>query len=296
MKTRTALTVALPLLALAIYAVLQRLSPPALISLVDSISLNSGNTDNRVGTNTAVDKTQNIDICSKRVENGQTLSEVIEILGEPQGRVELKEQGKLLLYYVGSQKIELMNGRVVNLPADFLENLKRAVREKAEIENALQKEKQEETQTERSRKPTNLLVNSKPPQKPSVQKKGNAVTQALGPGYIVLRRDGSLVDHKPLAIPGKVAIWKFKLKGGSSCPSGDRAIQEFVRSDDKIVFKSIEFTSWDDPIIDRWALSRNWNMTIRVVDSEGRVMGPNTFAVNRLAEYVARAKKGTNIP
>jgi hypothetical protein len=109
MKIRTALTVALPLLALAIYAVLQRLSPPALISLVDSISLNSGNTDNRVGTNTAVDKTQNIDICSKRVENGQTLSEVIEILGEPQGRVELKEQGKLLLYYVGSQKIELMN-------------------------------------------------------------------------------------------------------------------------------------------------------------------------------------------
>ena len=296
MKTRTLLILILPLLALALYAGLQRLSLPVHNSLIDSIILNFGNTDNGVGTNVVVDKTQNIQIRSKRVENGQTLSEVIEILGKPQGQVELKEQGKLLVYYTGAQKVELINGRVVNLPDDFHENLERAIREKAEKAIALQKERQKAQQEERLRKPALHLVNLKPPLKPSEQMEDRTMTQAFVPGSVFFRRDGSLVDHTPLAIPGKVAIWEFKLRGAWTCPIVDREIQEFVRSDDSIVFKYREFSSWDDPLVEEWALSREREMTIRVVDSEGRVVGPNSFIVSTLAEYVAKAKRETNIP
>ena len=60
------------------------------------------------------------------IENGQTLSEVIHKIGDPQGLFEIKDTHTIFLYYTGDLKVDLINGRVVNLPEDFNEKLKEA--------------------------------------------------------------------------------------------------------------------------------------------------------------------------
>jgi len=141
---------ALPILALAIYLVIQQLPAKDPELKQDSISMKPENkvvvnkeessTANdsvtvdtimsRLKSNTATEKVLKTSDSLEIIENGQPLSEIIRRIGEPQGLFELKVSDKIILYYAGDLKIELINGKVVNLPSDFNEKLKRAMQEK----------------------------------------------------------------------------------------------------------------------------------------------------------------------
>ena len=80
----------------------------------------------RIKSRKATGRTRKTPATLQIIENGQTLSEVVHRIGDPKGLFEIKHTDTIFLYYPGDLKIELIKGKVVNLPSDFNEKLKQA--------------------------------------------------------------------------------------------------------------------------------------------------------------------------
>lgn len=246
------------------------------------------------------------------VQNGQTIAEVFQILGEPNGTV---SKGKDRYLYYDGKTIKVTEGVVTDLPENFNEALKSAQNKKQERESFLLEQKnkglvfyngewlsKDEAATrqkhdEEKARAMQQLAADKQRQAASVQKLkdrlGIGKINKYGPvhRWIVNREDGSEVDHRPLAIPGKVALVFFHQKGTPICGITLGKLKKFAKSDPCIELYQVDFDSPEDPIARNYALDKRLNYLVRVVDPQGNLCsGPND-SVEMLAQYVAQAKK-----
>jgi hypothetical protein len=246
------------------------------------------------------------------VQNGQTVAEVIQILGEPNGNVAMGND--LFLYYDGLT-IKVTGGVVIDLSSNFNEALKSAQNKKQARESFVSEQKDKglvlykgewlakadaatrQEYDEAKERAMRRSAVEKRRRDIEVQKMkdqlGIGKTNKYGPihRWIVNREDGSEVDHRPLAIPGKVALVLFHRQGAPICGITLGELKRFVKSDPCLELYQVDFDSDEDPISRNYGLDKRMNYLVRVVDPQGNLCsGPNT-SVEMLEQYVAQAKK-----
>lgn len=244
----------------------------------------------------------------RTVANGQTVAEVIAILGKPDGTISMGKETHLI--YAGTM-INVSGGVVSGLPENFNETLASARKERQDGEAFVREQKskglvlyknewmtedEKKVAVEKERAQRQLAAFKKRQEAETEKIKehfGIGKTNPNGPvhQFVIRRDDGSVVDHRSLAIPGKVALVLFHRKGAPFCSIFMKDLLDFVDSDPCIELYQIDFSSNDDPLVYSFHIDKRANYFVRVIDPEGRVCSGTNFAVDMLKQYVAQAKK-----
>lgn len=232
------------------------------------------------------------------VQNGQSKTDVIQALGDPDGAVQMN--GHEYLSY-GEFLVEFSNETVVNLPAGFNESLASSRLQKDERDRFISEQKSKGLVFYDGKWITNeqkdrlvLLAAQQEQMKREKQKALDRLKEQnkYGPSseFIVQRKDGTKVDHRSLAIPGKVAFVLITTNH-EFCPIVWKELKAFIDSDPLIELRRVDISSWDDPLSEQLAIYQT--PRVRMVDPEGRVLnGPGySFNVEKLGEAVAQAKR-----
>lgn len=249
------------------------------------------------------------------VQNGQTVAEVIQILGEPNGNVVMGKDRHL--YYDG-MTIKVTGGVVTDLPSSFNEALKSVQNKKQEKElfvceqqarglvcykgewitkdEAAVRQKADEEKERALRQ----LATDKKRQSAEIQ----AIKDQFGLGkennygpvhrWIVNREDGSEVDHRPLATPGKVTYVLFHRKGSPICPTYVKYVRNLLDAHPYLEFKQIEYSN-GDPIAYQFHIDEKSYQTIRIIDVAGNLCSAVNQSDKMVLEYIAQAKKQSGL-
>ena len=246
------------------------------------------------------------------IKNGQTIAEVIKILGEPITILHMSREADI--YYPG-MTINTVNGVVTNLPDNFHE-LRMAAQQRAEERDLFSLNQKEKglvlhegewiTQSEKSQaledvKMMEIIVRQKQIEKQPknqvrlfLEKCQEQKKYGSSSEFIIRRKDETLVDHRALAIPEKVAFVVFT-HNGKFREDIWQEIEEIIQNDPDVVLQRFSLSSREHPFAKQYAVTEApW---IRVIDPRGRVLNGigQTWNPEALREAIEKAKRQTGI-
>ncbi|MFA6173442.1 MAG: thioredoxin family protein [Kiritimatiellales bacterium] len=193
---------------------------------------------------------------------GQTLAEVQQLLGEPDGTMTASE--KIVLLYSG-EALEFISGKWINPQADIRARIadgKKAVVKRAAIQKA-------EVKKEKPRAVT------PPPGKKAEQ--ASAPTQSASSEY------------SGLTVPGKITVVDFYADWCGPCKQMAPVLDKLTGGKADIALKKVDIVNWDSAVAKKYGITSIPN--VRVFDKQGRMVGSPTSSPDQIAQYIKQAKQ-----
>ncbi|MEN7973385.1 MAG: thioredoxin family protein [Verrucomicrobiota bacterium] len=219
------------------------------------------------------------------VANGMTEQDLIAVLGEPKGII--SGGSKKTLMYDGVQ-IEILNGRVVNLPADFSTQLKEGQKEQEKKESFWARQKKKGLvlhggdwmkPAERKRRQTSPAPAVRKP-----AKKINAPSR-----YVMRGKDNRPIDHSRYVRRGQVTVVDFYADWCGPCRALAPELDKLIKNHKGVVLQKVNIGNWGSSVAERYNVTSVPN--VRIFDRNGNMVAPPTSSLRTIDANIKRAKK-----
>jgi len=90
-------------------------------------------------------------------------------------------------------------------------------------------------------------------------------------------------------VPGKITLVDFYADWCAPCRVISPQLERMVKSDRELVLRKIDIVNWDSPVVKQFNIRSI--PQIRVFDQTGNMVGPPTFSLNQVQEYIDQAKQ-----
>jgi len=230
------------------------------------------------------------------VTNGMSESEVIAVLGKPNGEVLIR--GRRLLVF-GRGQVDVTGGFVTNLSGCFIEDVQTSREQSAKwaVFRAQQDAKgfvlydgnwvtpAERTQME-SRK-IQMAAAERAGQKAEILRR--KAIEEMNRAFVEYDAKGNPIDYSEFVTRGKITIIDFYAIWCKPCRELSPLLDALPRNDHDIILKKVKITSWKSPT------AKKYNVTsvpaVLVFDRKGRLVAPPTHVITIIRQYVEDAKR-----
>jgi len=220
-----------------------------------------------------------------KVANGMTEQELLSALGEPKGII--SGGARKTLMYDGVQ-IEILNGRVINLPDDFSTQLKNGQKKQAQKDAFRTKQKKK-----------GLVFHDGEWMKPAEKKKRQAarIAKAHRPAkkarasssYVMRGKDNRPIDHSRYLRRGLVTVVDFYADWCGPCRTLAPKLDKLIKSHSGVVLQKVNIGNWGSSVAERYNVTSVPN--VRVFDRNGNMVAPPTSNLGKIDANIKRAKK-----
>ena len=220
------------------------------------------------------------------VTNGMSEAELIATIGEPKG--EFSGGAKKTLMYDGVQ-IQLINGRVANLPANISTELEAGKKERQLRDKEKAKKEKKGLvfydgewikESEKKKRQTAKLT-------PTQSQK--STTKSTRGRYVMRGKIGEPIHHNQYIYRGKVTVVDFYADWCGPCKKLAPDLDKLLRNHPDVALRKVNIGTWGSRV------AVDYNVTsvpnVRVFDREGNMMAPPTSNLQKIDLYIKRAKK-----
>ena len=231
---------------------------------------------------------------SKPLQVGDTEQDLLQRLGQPDGRMEIGDR-KRLSY--GKGRVIISHGKVTtinDIPQEYLATPNRQAYEDfqmalgnvyymgqwvspTEARNLYRKAVQDKQLTEKR-----IAIGKSAK---GVRDQQIAVSKTP---FHVFKRNGAAIHLSELLAPGKVTVVDFYADWCAPCKTIDPYLRGLAE-DPRVAVRKVDIVGWGSPVAKQWGLQSIPNM--RVYDSNGNPVGEPTHDIREIYNYIRRAKR-----